>query len=213
MSDQDLQEAVKTVRSLLLPLKDASFSDKLYKVSVYLDSVLKNWQACQASLQALQKEADQKKRQAAIKARIKAFQASLQGSLRFSRLNLDAAMKESLQTIAKKPRSAALPQERKKAEALQKAFDRFEQPEGAMLEHFRSVSDPLDKYLLAGPWGFEYLLKRGADLEAYYRELLPALGGGETAEELMVSSYARLIRAVDGLEETAMKISVDYLEN
>jgi hypothetical protein len=206
MSNQDLQEAVEAVRSLLLPLKDAPFSDKLYKVSVYLDSVSKNWQACQASLQALQKEADQTKRQAAIEARVKAFQASLQGSLRFSRLNLDAAMNEALQTIAKKPRSAALPQERKKAEALQKAFDHFEQPEGAMLEHFRSVSDPLDKYLLAGPWSFEYLKKRGADLEAYYRELLPALGGGETAEELMVSSYARLSRALDIVEGQAIKL-------
>jgi len=206
MSDQDLQEAVDAVRGLLLPLKDATFYNKLYKVSVYLESVPKSWRAYQASLQALQKEADPQKRQAAREARTRAFQASLNSSLRFSRLNLDAAMKEALETIAKKPRSGSLPQERKKAEALQKAFDSFEHPEAALLEHYRSVSDPLDKYLLAGPWGFEYLQRRGADLQAYYCELLPALGGGETAAMGMVQLYAKIGRAIDLVERQAIEL-------
>lgn len=213
MSDQDLQDHIEAVRGLLLPFKGSAFFGSLYKVSVYIDSVSKNWQANQAFLQRVQEESDQQKRYAAIEARVKAFQASLQSSLRFSRLNLDSAMKEALETIAKKPRSAALPQERKKAEALKRSFDRFEHPEAAMLDHFRSVSDPLDKYLLAGPWAFEYLKARGADLAAYYADLMPVLGSGETVEGQMVSSYAGINRAVDDLETAAMKESAACLEH
>jgi hypothetical protein len=74
-----------------------------------------------------------------------------------------------------------------------------------MREHFLSSSDPLNKYLVAGPWGHEYLKKRGIDLEDYDRELCQILGCQETAAGKIVLGYAGLREVIDLVEERALE--------
>jgi len=104
-----------------------------------------------------------------------------------------------------RPRLASKTDEQKKAVALQKTFDRLDNPAEAMLEHYRSSSDPLNKYLVAGPWGHEYLRKRGIDLGDYDRELCELLGCRETAAGRIVLGYAGLRRAIDEVEKRASR--------
>lgn len=96
-----------------------------------------------------------------------------------------------------RPRLASKTDEHKKAMALQKTFDRLDNPGEAMLEHYRSSSDPLNKYLVAGAWGHEYLQKRKIDLEEYDRELCELFGCRETAAGGIVQGYAWIRRAID----------------
>ena len=90
--------------------------------------------------------------------------------------------------------------------ALQKTFDRLDNPAKAMLEHYQSSSDPLNKYLVAGPWGHEYLRKRKVDLEDYDRELCELLGCKETAAGRVMLSYTRLCMEIDKVEERRCKL-------
>lgn len=166
-----LAEAIEAVQNQLLPLRQGEFSEKIGKISVYVQS--------------------------SAKARdVK----TLANFIRFAHLNLDAVLVQALEVLVWRPRLASKTDEHKKAVALQKTFDRLEDPAKAMLEHFVSSSDPLNKYLVAGPWGHEYLRKRKIDLEDYDRELCELLGCKETAAGRIVRSYARLNRSIDELQ-------------
>ncbi len=166
-----LAEAIEEVQSMLVPLRQGEFSEKIGKISVYVQS--------------------------AAKARdVK----TLANFIRFAHLNLDAVLVAALEAVVWRPRLASKTDEHRKAVALQKTFDRLENPAKAMLEHFLSSSDPLNKYLVAGPWGHEYLRKRKVDLEDFDRELCELLGCGESAAGRIVRSYASLNRSIDELQ-------------
>ena len=171
-----LAEAIEEVQSQLLPLRQGEFSEKIGKISVYVQSSAKARDA-----------------------------KSLGNFIRFARLNLDAVLVAALEGVVWRPRLASKTDEHKKAVALQKTFDRLENPAKAMREHFVSSSDPLNKYLGAGPWGHEYLRKRKIDLEDYDRELCELLGCKETAAGRVMLSYTRLCREIDKVEERAMQ--------
>ncbi len=208
MSDSDLQRSIEAMKSILQPLRQDEFSEKLYKVSVYVESVAKSCDACRTDL------ADQKKKDAgdsgktsqAAQARVESFQATLKNSLRFARINLDAAMVQALERLVWRPKSASKQDELRKAEALQKAFDGMPEPGKAMLQHYRASSDPLDKWLVAGPWGHEYLRKRHIDSEAFDGELCEMLSCTGSAAGKVILSYSRLRRAIDEVEVAALKM-------
>jgi len=171
-----LAEAIEAVQSTLVPLRQGEFSEKIGKISVYVQSSAKSRDA-----------------------------KSVGNFIRFARLNLDAVLVAALEAVVWRPRLASKTDEHKKAVALQKTFDRLEDPARAMLEHFVSSSDPLNKYLVAGPWGHEYLRKRKVDLEEYDKELCELLGCKETAAGRVMLSYTRLCRKIDKVEERAMQ--------
>jgi hypothetical protein len=176
-----LVAAVDEVQRTLAPLRQGEFSEKIGKISIYVQSTTKARDA-----------------------------KSLGNFIRFAHLNLDAVLAAALEALVWRPRLARKTDEHKKAVALQKTFDRLEDPAGAMLEHFQSSSDPLNKYLVAGPWGHEYLRKRKVDLEDYDRELCEMLGCEENVAGKVVLSYAKLDRAIDVIEEKAMQaLSID----
>ncbi|MDD1751153.1 MAG: hypothetical protein LUO89_14925 [Methanothrix sp.] len=172
-----LAQAVQEVHSQLLTLRQGEFSAKIDKVSIYVKSAAKSKDVKTAS-----------------------------NFIRFAHLNLDAALVQALESLVFRPRLASNADEQKKATALQKTFDRLDSPAEAMLEHYKSSSDPLNKYLVAGPWGHEYLRKRKIDLEEYDRELCKMLGCGETAAGRIVLGYAGLRRAIDDLQIQAQKV-------
>ena len=169
----DLQEAVLSVQRLLMPLKASEFSEKVGKVSVYIQSAAKSQD-----------------------------ERSLNNSIRFAILNLEAVMVQALEAVVWRPRLASRADEQKKASSLQKTFDRLEDPAKAMLEHFSGSSDPLNKYLVAGPWGHEYLIKRNIDLEDYDLKLCELLGCQQTDAGRIVQSYAEIRR---GIEQVRLK--------
>jgi len=212
MSDEDLRRSIEAVRSQIEPLNDAAPSDSLYKVAVYLDSIGKSWDALLAALSDLEKEkmADAGKHGQKVFALAESFRTSVKNSMRFARINLDAAMMEALDRAVKRPRSASKSGEQKKSMALRKVFDGSPEPDKAMLQHFRASSDPLDKWLVAGPWGHEYLKKRAIDLEVFDRELCGMLSCGETAAGRIVLSYSGLCKALRAVEETSLR-SADAL--
>lgn len=171
-----LEVAIEEVQGHLKPLRQGEFSEKIGKISVYVLSSAKARDA-----------------------------KSLSNFILFAHLNLDAVLVQALEALVWRPRQASKTDEQKKATALQKTFDRLDNPAVAMLEHYRSSSDPLNKYLVAGPWGHEYLRKRRIDLEEYDRELCDMLGCGETAAGRIMLSYTRLCREIDKVEERAMQ--------
>ena len=175
-NDRDLAQAAQEVQSRLLPFRQGEFSANMDKVSVYVQSA------------ANSKEPK-----------------TLANFIRFARLNLDAALTQALEKLVYRPRLASKTDEHKKSVALQKTFDRLDDPARAMLEHYKSSSDPLNKYLVAGPWGHEYLRKRGIDIEQYDRELCRILGCEETAAGRIVLGYADLRRAIERVEATAVR--------
>jgi len=166
-----LAEAIEAVQRMLVPLRQGEFSEKIGKISVYVQSSAKARDA-----------------------------KSFGNFIRFAHLNLDAVLVAALEAVVWRPRLASKTDEHKKAVALQKTFDRLEDPAKAMLEHFQSSSDPLNKYLVAGPWGHEYLRKRKVDLEDFDRELCEMLGCRDTEAGRIVRSYASLNRSIDELQ-------------
>jgi hypothetical protein len=202
MSDLDLQRSVEALLSRLEPLQQGEFSEKIYKVSVYAQSVAKSWQIFRAAISTLESKTgeDPEQQRQDVLARAKSFDLSTKNSLRFMRINLDAVMVQALELVVWRPKNPTKTDEAKKAAALKKTFDRLEDPAKAMLEHYRGSSDPLNKYLVAGPWGHDYLRKRSVNLEEYDRELCEMLGCQETPAGKIVLGYAALGRAVDDLE-------------
>lgn len=207
MSDLDLQRSVEALLSRLGPLQQGEFSDKIYKVSVYAQSVAKSWQIFRTALSTIESKAveDPEQQRQDVQARAKSLDLSTKNSLRFMRINLDAVMVQALELVVWRPKNPTKTDEAKKAAALKKTFDRLEDPAKAMLEHYRGSSDPLNKYLVAGPWGHDYLRKRSVNLEDYDRELCEMLGCQETPAGKIVLGYAALGRAVDDLERLILE--------
>jgi hypothetical protein len=166
-----LVQAVEEVQKMLEPLRQGEFTEKIGKISVYVQSAAKARDA-----------------------------KSLGNFVRFAQLNLDGVLVAALEAVVWRPRLASKADEQKKSVALQKTFDRLDRPAEAMLEHYQSSSDPLNKYLVAGPWGHEYLRKRKVDMEDFDRGLCEMLGWGETAAGRIVRSYAGLKRSIDELQ-------------
>jgi hypothetical protein len=201
----DLESAIEALQNMVLPLRLGEFSVGLGKVSVYVQSVAKSHDSYRNALQALeQKRAIDPEGYSRAKEALKlGFQKSLQNSLAFSRLNLDTVLVQALGALVYRPRNPTKTDEQKKSDALKKTFDRLTSPQEAMLEHYRSSSDPLNKYLVAGPWGHQYLKARKIDLEEYDRQLCEMLGCQDTLAGRIVLSYTRLCRAVDEVEARA----------
>lgn len=200
----NLQHALEDVQRIIEPLREGKFSERLNKVSIYIASISKGLDVVHLVLDSSDDGAakDQGRNQSSsVKSKSRSFGIQATNAIKFARMNLDAAMVQALEETSKKPRSASKTDEQKKALALRRAFDRFPEPTGAMLEHYRSTSDPLDKYLVAGPWGFEYLRKRNADLEAYYGEMCGMLACQDSAAGRVVLSYSKLNRAINVVEE------------
>jgi hypothetical protein len=166
-----LAQAVEEVQRMLEPLRQGEFSLKIGKISVYIQSSARAQDA-----------------------------KSLSNFVRFAHLNLDAVLDRALEVLVWRPRLASKTDEQKKATALQKTFDQLENPAQAMLEHFQSSSDPLNKYLVAGPWGHKYLKRRRIDMEDFDRELCKMLGCQDTEAGRIVRSYASLDRSIDELQ-------------
>jgi hypothetical protein len=108
--------------------------------------------------------------------------------------------------LVSRPRNPTKTDEQKKSDALKKTFDRLASPQEAMLEHYRSSSDPLNKYLVAGPWGHQYLQKRKIDLEEYDRQLCEMLACQDTLAGRIVLGYTGLSRAIDEVGVRAMQV-------
>jgi hypothetical protein len=166
-----LMQAAEEVQKMLEPLRQGEFSLNIGKISVYVQSAVKARDA-----------------------------KTLANFIRFAHLNLDAVLVQALESLVFRPRLASRADEQKKATALQKTFDRLDRPAQAMREHYQSSSDPLNKYLVAGPWGHEYLRKRKVDLEEYDRELVEMLGCGDTVAGRIVRNYAGLKRSIDEIQ-------------
>jgi hypothetical protein len=171
-----LAQAAEEVQKMLEPLRQGQFSLNIGKISVYVQSAAKARDA-----------------------------KTLANFIRFAHLNLDAVLVQALESLVFRPRLASRADEQKKATALQKTFDRLDRPAQAMREHYQSSSDPLNKYLVAGPWGHEYLKKRGIDLEDYDRELCQILGCQETIAGKIVLGYTGLRKAIDLVEVRAIE--------
>ncbi len=171
-----LVQAAEEVQKMLEPLRQGEFSLNIGKISVYVQSAAKARDA-----------------------------KTLANFIRFAHLNLDAVLVQALESLVFRPRLASRADEQKKATALQKTFDRLDRPAQAMREHYQSSSDPLNKYLVAGPWGHEYLKKRSIDLEDYDRELCQILGCQEMIAGKIVLSYTGLRKAIDLVEVRAIE--------
>ena len=210
MDKEEIERSIEAVLTILQPLRQGEFLEKLSKVHVYVDAVGKSYGACRMAL----KDLDMKKAEnpdnaiQEAQARIKSFQASVKKSLSFARLNLDAALVQALDELVRRPRSFAKKDELKKAEALKRVFDRSAEPDKAMLEHYRDTSDPFDKYLVAGIWGHEYLKERKIDLEEFDRALCGMLPCEGTPAGSVLLHYASLRRAIDELDKMFLAIGL-----
>ncbi len=210
MSD-DLLAAVDRIKGLIVPLLQGQSAAELGRVLVYVQSVPRSLDASRAALRALEEkegeetdpdrdEQERRKKRAAIE---QACRRGVQNSLSFARRNLDSARMQALEALVYRPRLARKADLERRALALQKSLDRMEDPAPAMLEHYAGSSDPLNKYLLAGPWGHEYLQRRKLDTEEYDTALCRLLGWREKEGGGVVMSYAPLRRAIDELEAVA----------
>jgi hypothetical protein len=170
-----MDEAVKEVLEMIEPLRAGELAERLGKVSVYIQSAARAGDARQSA-----------------------------NFIRFAILNLDAALAAALEAAVFRPRLASRSDEQKKADALKKSFDRMDRPDRGMLEHYRGSSDPLNKYLVAGPWGHEYLKRRGVDLEEFDREICEMLGCIESPAGRMMAAYARIRRAIGEVERSKL---------
>jgi len=208
MDTGEIERSIEAVLSILLPLRQGEFLEKLSKVSIYVGAVEKSYGSLRNAMNDLEMKsvADPDKSNQEVQARIKSFQASVKKSLSFARLNLDAALVQALDVLVRRPRSASKKDEQKKAEALKRAFDSSAEPDKAMLQHYRDTSDPLDKYLVAGIFGHEYLKQRKTKLEEFDRALCEMLSCGETPAGNMLLHHAALRRAIDELEHACLAI-------
>ena len=209
MSDPgDLQESIEDLLTILQPLKAGEFSEKLNKVSMYLSTIGKSFNSFNSTLESIRQQSggDQDKYQKDVVSRTTGLKASLASSLKFARMNLDMAMVQALDKLVRRPKSANKIDELKKIRSFQDWFDQLPDPATAMLEHFKASSSPLDKYLMAGQWGHEYLRKRQINPEAYDRHLCELISCSDSAAVGMVLNYGKLIKAVDAVEERAMEM-------
>jgi hypothetical protein len=120
-------------------------------------------------------------------------------------MNLDMAMVQALDKLIRRPKSANKIDEQKKIKSLQDWFDQLPDPAPAMLEHFKASSSPLDKYLVAGQWGHEYLRKRHINPGAFDGKLCELISCSDSAAFGMVMNYGKLTKAIDAVEEKALE--------
>ncbi len=205
MEDLSLHQAIETLQNLLAPLKVGDFSEKIGKVSVYIGSIERSWKGYSSALDSAAGQADPEKRKKALESSIQGFKTSAQNSARFARMNLDQALDQALEVLVRKPMKVNKVDEKRKIEALLRWFDQVPDPTGEMVEHFKAASDPLDKYLMAGPWGHQYLRKRGINTEALDREICKALECADSPARRLVLSYGSLSRAIDEVERAALR--------
>jgi hypothetical protein len=209
MSDPgDLQESLENVLNILFPLKAGEFSEKLNKVSVYIGTIGKSFDSYNSALESIKQQSsgDQDKYRKEVEARTAGLNASLVSSLKFARMNLDTAMVQALDKLIRRPKSANKIDEQKKIRSLQDWFDQLPDPATAMLEHFKASSSPLDKWLVAGQWGHEYLRKRQINPEAFDGQLCELISCSDSAAFGMVLNYGRLIKAMDAVEERVVEM-------
>jgi hypothetical protein len=202
----DLRESIENVLNILLPLKTSEFSEKLNKVSVYIDTIGKSFNSYNSALESIgqQSGVDQDKYRKEVAARTAALKASIGSSIRFARMNLDLAMAQALNELIRRPKSANKIDEQKKIRSLQDWFDQLPDPASVMLEHFKASSSPLDKWLVAGQWGHEYLRKRHINSEAFDGWLCEMISCSDSATVGMVLNYGKLIKAIDAVDERAV---------
>ena len=209
MSDPgDLQESIDNVFSILLPLKAGEFSEKLNKVSMYLSTIGKSFNSFNSVLESIRQQSggDQDKYRKEVASRTALLKASLASSIKFARMNLDMAMVQALDKLILRPRSANKVDEQKKIRSLHGWFDQLPDPVTAMLEHFKASSSPLDKYLVAGQWGHEYLRKRHINPEAFDNQLCKLISCSDLGAVGIVMNYGKLIKAIDAVEERAVEM-------
>ena len=204
----DLQESIEDLLNILHPLKAGEFSEKLNKVSMYLSTIGKSFNSFSSVLESIRQQSggDQDKYQKDVALRTTGLKASIGSSIKFARMNLDMAMVQALDKLIRRPKSANKIDEQKKIRSFQDWFDQLPDPATAMLEHFKASSSPLDKYLMAGQWGHEYLRKRQINPWAYDRDLCELISCSDAAAVGMVLNYGKLIKAVDAVEERAMEM-------
>ena len=205
--NDELESAFEAAQSITQPLRQGEFNELIGKVLVYIQSVKNSWIELDSALRVLEqtRTEDSEENRKAKDAKIKVFEKSLKNSIHFAIINLDAALLKALEILVFRPRNPTKTDEYKKAIALQKTFDRLDSPAEAMLEHFRTSSDPLNKYLVAGQWGHEYLRKRKIDLEEYDRDLCEILAAQETAAGKIVLAYANIERSLKAIEREGLR--------
>jgi hypothetical protein len=208
MSDQgDFEESIENVLNILLPLKTDEFSEKLNKVSVYISAIGKSFNSYNSALESIRLQSgDQDKYRKDATSRTALLKASLASSTKFARMNLDIAMVQALDRLIRRPKSANKIDEQKKIRSLQDWFDQLPDPANAMLEHFEASSSPLDKYLVAGHWGHEYLRKRHINPEAFDSQLCKLISCSDSASVGMVMNYGKLIKAIDAVEKMGVEM-------
>lgn len=206
---EDLLAAAEKIVGLIQPLQQGPFSMELGKVLIYVQSVSRSLDSSRAALKAWEEKRaenpdacqdDYGMRRAANE---QAYDRNQKNAIAFARRNLDSARLQALEALVRPPRLASKSDLDKRALALKKSFDRMDDPAPAMLEHYVSTSDPLNKYLVAGPWGHDYLQKRKIDSEEYDLALSKLLGCQDTLAGRVVTSYPAICRAIDELEVAA----------
>ena len=115
-------------------------------------------------------------------------------------------MIQALDKLIRRPKSANKIDELKKIRSLQDWFDQLPDPATAMLEHFKASSSPLDKWLVAGQWGHEYLRKRQINPEAFDCQLCELISCSDSAALGVVLNYGELTKAIEAVEERALKM-------
>jgi len=212
--NEDLEDYIEAIQRILRPLKESEFSEKLGKVSTYIGSIGKSFAALNSNLESIKQQlgSDQESYRKVVQDKIAANKSFVDSFIKFARMNLDLARDQALDKLVKRPKSADKVDEQKMMESLGRWFDQLPDPALAMIEHFKASSTPLDKYLVAGKWGHEYLQKRNVNTEVYDSQLCMLISCKDTAAAIMVQSYGRLSRAIDDVEEMA-KEKLEALEN
>jgi len=216
--NEDLEDYIEAIQRILRPLKESEFSEKLGKVSTYIGSIGKSFAALNSNLESIKQQlgSDQESYRKVVQDKIAANKSFVDSFIKFARMNLDLARDQALDKLVKRPKSADKVDEQKMMESLGRWFDQLPDPALAMIEHFKASSTPLDKYLVAGKWGHEYLQKRNVNTEVYDSQLCMLISCKDTAAAIMVQSYgrlsSRLSKAIDDVEEMA-KEKLEALEN
>lgn len=192
----ELKDLMDPLQSTLLPLKVGEFSENINKVSVHISAI-------NSALKSIGQESgsDPDKCREEVAVRTATLKASAGSSIKFARMNLDMAMAQALDKLIRRPKSANKVDEAKRKQSLGEWFDQLDDPATAMLEHFKSSSNPLDKWLVAGTWGHEYLKKRHINSGAYDREICGPMKCLDSDAMKIVLSYGRVSAAIDALED------------
>lgn len=206
-NDPDLKESIEAIQSILEHINEGEFSERIGKICVYVASISKSWDAFNSIKGAVENEKrnDQKQNEKAKEARIKSIRSSILNSIKFARINLDQSMTQALDKVIPRPRIMTKTDEVKRAGSLQTWFDKLEDPTSAMLEHYNGSSIPLDKYLVAGRWGHDYLRKRRINTEAYDLKLCEILPCSDNSARGVILNYGRLSNMIDALEDRINK--------